>query len=316
VISGNAAEGVAVMAGAGTKIEGNLIGTDASGSTALPNGVGVLVAPEASDTRVGTGFSTGNVISGNAHHGVSSAAGRVEGNLIRLDATGAAALPNGEAGVNAFGSIRIGGPTGTELNVIAGHQLADVLMGDAATVQGNRIGLTLAGTELPTDSDVERRNGIRLTAFADGATIGGSGSLEGNIIAGHSIGVESAGPVSGLSVQGNLIGLAADGTTIVPTGTGIRIGADTTGSLIGGTADGAGNTVIADALGTGIAVAGARTRIEGNAIGLDKNDNGGAENVIKQEYGISVRATPRPRQSAARARERATRSPPAPSDSS
>jgi hypothetical protein len=147
--------------------------------------------------------------------------------------------------------------------------------------------VTVAGTELPNDADVERRNGIRLTAFADGATIGGSGTFEGNVIAGHSVSVESVGPVSGFTLEGNLIGLAADGTTKVPTGSGIRIGADTTDAQVGGIAAGAGNTVIAEN-GTGIAVAGDRTRIEGNAIGLDKNDNDGLRDILNQDFGVSL----------------------------
>ena len=100
VISGNTITGIFVAEAAGTRIEGNLIGTDSSGSTAIPNAVGVLVEEDASDTTVGgTAAGAGNVISGNELFGVISHEGRVVGNLIGLDAAGTAALPNGDPGL-------------------------------------------------------------------------------------------------------------------------------------------------------------------------------------------------------------------------
>ena len=281
VISGNTITGVFVAGAAGTRIEGNLIGTDSLGAIAIPNGVGVLGADDASDMTV-----AGNVISGNELFGVISHDGRIVGNLIGLDAAGTAALANGKpgftGGVLANGPVRIGGPTEAERNVIGGHEVADELLRAPATVQGNRIGLTPDGTELPGDS--MRKNGIRLLEGADGATIGGTRNGEGNVIAGHDVDVESEGSVNGFAVQGNLIGLAADGIHAVTPGTGIKIGAGTTGALVGGVEDGAGNTVTTD-FGTGISVAGDRTRIEGNTVGLDENGDG-----LNQESGIAVEA--------------------------
>jgi CSLREA domain-containing protein len=286
VISGNALHGVSVDASAdGTRIEGNLIGTDASGGTAIANGFGVDVAEAASETTVGGPEpGAGNVISGNII-GVNSADGRVVGNLIGLDVTGTAALPNFGPGVLALGPIQIGGRSEAERNVIGGQEIADVVLQGRATVQGNWIGVAADGAELP--GDAARTNGIRLLEGSDGATIGGTENGEGNVIAGHRVGVESADSASGFSVHGNLIGLAPDGTTQVPTGTGIRIGADTTGAQVGGVQDGAGNTV-AGGGDTGIAVAGERTRIEGNTVGLDQNGN---DDVAPQGSGIVVQGT-------------------------
>jgi hypothetical protein len=141
------------------------------------------------------------VISGNVLHGVESGDGRVVGNLIGLDADGTAAVANGGAGVRAFAPIQIGGPSEAERNVISGQEDADVVLGAAATVQGNWIGLTAGGTELSGDSDAERADGNRLLAGADGATIGGAGDGEGNVIAGHLVSVDSADSASGFSVQ-------------------------------------------------------------------------------------------------------------------
>ena len=288
VISGNAITGIFVAGAAGTRIEGNRIGTDSSGSTAIPNSIGVQVEQEASDTTVGgAAAGAGNVISGNELFGVSSDDGRVVGNLIGLDADGTMAIPNGipgfTGGVLANGPIQIGGPTEAERNVISGQEVADVVLRAPATVQGNWIGLNADGTALP--GDAEPTNGIRLLAGADGARIGGAADGEGNVIAGQLVSVESVDSSSGFSVQGNLIGLAADGTTAVATGTGIKIGAGTTGALVGGVEDGAGNTVTA--LEAGIAVAGEGTRIEHNTVGL--NEDG--DPVFPQDSGIAVEGT-------------------------
>ena len=163
VISGNTITGIFVGGAAGTRIEGNLIGTDSSGGTAIPNAVGVLVEEDASDTTIGgTAAGAGNVISGNELFGVISHDGRVVGNLIGLDAAGTAALPNGipgfTGGVLANGPIQIGGPAKAERNVIGGQETADVVLRAAASVQGNWIGLAADGTELPGDS-VRTRTG-------------------------------------------------------------------------------------------------------------------------------------------------------------
>ena len=71
VVSGNLEAGLIVLA-AGTLIQGNLVGTDATGSFAIPNGQHGI------DTQSGTGMTVGgtspaarNVISGNAGHGVT-----------------------------------------------------------------------------------------------------------------------------------------------------------------------------------------------------------------------------------------------------
>jgi CSLREA domain-containing protein len=283
VISGNGFDGIFVGEAAGTRIAGNLIGTDPSGTTAIPNGIGVDVAESASDTTVGgTEPGTGNVISGNDAVGVSASDGRVVGNLIGLDSTGTAALPNERAGVEALAPIQIGGRSEAERNVISGNALAELELRAAATVEGNWIGLAADGSELP--SAAAAFVGVLLRS-GDGATIGGTSSGAANVIAGNGAAVESLGPASDFVVQGNLIGLAPDGTTPVATGTGIRIGEDTTGARVGGVEDGAGNTVTsAD---TGIAVAGDGTRVEGNTVGLDANGN--ADGL--RETGISVAET-------------------------
>ena len=53
-------------------VEGNLIGTDNTGTTALPNGqVGVMISASSTNTIGGTTSLARNVISGNSGSGVS-----------------------------------------------------------------------------------------------------------------------------------------------------------------------------------------------------------------------------------------------------
>src|SRR5262249_30951336 len=96
--------------GAGSNtITGNYIGTDAAGTTALGNGVGVLSWGAANNVLGGTTAAAGNLISGNLQNGVAivgaGATGNlVEGNSIGTDATGTLALGNAFAGVGIIGA--------------------------------------------------------------------------------------------------------------------------------------------------------------------------------------------------------------------
>lgn len=275
IISGNTVHAILVAEAADTRITGNLIGTDASATAAVANGIGVHVLEEATATVIGgTDPDTANVISGNRSE-VISGDGRIVGNLIGLNGTGTAAIADDGVGIDAFAPIRIGGPTAVERNVIAGHEV-DLVMTADATVHGNWIGIAADGTKLPGE---RRTTGIRFASGADGATIGGTGDGEGNVIAGHLTAVESSEAVRDFAIQGNLIGLGPDGTTAIPTEIGIKLRSETVGTLI------AGNTVVAQN-GTGIAVAGSGTRVEGNSIGLDAD--GGPENELTGFFGVVV----------------------------
>ena len=73
VISGNKTSGIYIFQGNGTTIEGNDIGTNATGTTALANGGnGVAVNPGIQNTTIGGMTSAAhNVISGNTQDGVA-----------------------------------------------------------------------------------------------------------------------------------------------------------------------------------------------------------------------------------------------------
>src|SRR5207245_10447880 len=97
----------------GTVVQGNFIGTNASGTGSLANGqyiVGHGVFVLSSNNTIG-GSTTGarNVISGNNGHGVvindapGAANNTIAGNYIGTNAVGTAALPNTANGVAAVG---------------------------------------------------------------------------------------------------------------------------------------------------------------------------------------------------------------------
>lgn len=259
VISGNGANGIELGGGtlhiAGNTISGNMIGTDASGTVAIPNTInGVLLGAATSQTVIG-GETPGerNVISGNARNGVRLygsgdfvQSNTVEGNYIGTNATGTAAVPNQQAGVevyagNAVGNT-IGGATAAARNVISGNGTFGVnLYTDmATTVENNYIGTDASGTSAVP-------NNMAGVAVFGGAvtsdTVGAPGA--GNVISGNTqTGVDVVG--TGTLVQGNLIGVQADGTSALANGwSGVRIGsyAAGVGITVGGTEPGAGNTI-------------------------------------------------------------------------
>jgi CSLREA domain-containing protein len=162
-----------------TRVQGNLIGTDASGSAALGNaGPGVSVVT-ADDTLIG-GREAGarNVISAN---GTSALVGggivigngpnnrtRVEGNLIGTDITGAQPLGNAGIGVaccGVFGGTdnRIGGvPVGAG-NVIAFNSGDGVVVGGVFEQQAPTRGTSMLGNSIFSNAGL----GIDLQTLTD-----------------------------------------------------------------------------------------------------------------------------------------------------
>ena len=103
-------------------IQGNFIGTDATGTHPLGNGSAGVFAGDSNDTIGGTTSSAGNVISGNAGAGIDLSAGGavVQGNIIGTDSTGTQPLGNSGDGITAGGSgDTIGGATARVGNIIA-----------------------------------------------------------------------------------------------------------------------------------------------------------------------------------------------------
>ena len=183
------------------RIQGNFIGTDTSGTSALGNGLyGVSIVDAPSNTVGGTIGRARNVISGNDNVGVvivggpacsGTATGNlIQGNFIGTDVTGTLRVHN----LSGIEIMRGGGPTqcppfnntigGTAPgagNVISGNARNGVVLYnvDFNRVQGNYIGTDVSGLVGLGNS----LRGILIKFNAQFNTIGGTGSGEGNIIA-------------------------------------------------------------------------------------------------------------------------------------
>ncbi len=187
------------------RVEGNLIGTNAAGTAAIPNiDYGIhLLTPGVSNVIGGTTAAARNVISGNGISGVvldgggppTVATNLVEGNYIGVDITGMAALGNGRQGVFvSFSSMNnvIGGTAAGAGNVISGNGSsssvgfpnanvdADGSGSPGTLIQGNLIGPNAAGTGSPTGLPGVVTVGVIL---GNGATAGGLSAGAGNVIA-------------------------------------------------------------------------------------------------------------------------------------
>ena len=302
VISGNAAHGV-YISDYGTNVnvvEGNVIGTDYTGTNAVPNYVGVLVQNDASDNTIGgitTAGTPSNVISGNNWDGVEITTGAtgnmVEGDYIGVNASGSSALPNKASGVSLYDGSQdntIGGSVAGSGNVLSGNVDNGVYIGTGDTsgnmIEGNDIGTDWTGSYAMPNSV-----GVMITNGATQNTIGGTMPGTANVISGNmSDGVQIEGSgTSGNMVEGNYIGLTATGTSGVGNwGNGVSVFDGASDNTIGGTAIGSANVISANG-GDGVYLSDSGTAgnvVEGNLIGTDPTGlyaaGNGGDGVIVQ----------------------------------
>jgi len=193
---------------AGTVVQGNLIGTDATGTVALNQCCGIDV----SSPRVligGTEPSARNVISGNTSDGISVGDSvTVQGNYIGVDVTGTQPLGNGVGGIWVSGSGNvIGGAEPGAGNVIAatGPSGTGIIVRFGATgnvIAGNFIGTNAEGAE-------GLGNGIGISFQGNntsGNLVGGMEEGAGNVIAHNTeIGVRLHDAGTGNAILGNRI---------------------------------------------------------------------------------------------------------------
>jgi hypothetical protein len=136
----------------GNAVQGNHIGTDVAGTTALGNFIGVYLYGASGNTIGGTVTGAGNLISGNYSVGVwvTGANNQVQGDYIGTDASGTQALANGDDGVFIYGpNNTVGGTTAAARNIIsANHNPGVSLIGAVTTgnlIEGNYIGTDVSG---------------------------------------------------------------------------------------------------------------------------------------------------------------------------
>jgi hypothetical protein len=127
----------------GNHIEGNFIGTNASGTAAVPNHDGIRFNV-GSHTIGGTSPAARNVISGNTANGILLDSGpqvNVQGNYIGTNAAGTGGVPNGANGIlmNFSNNDTIGGTAAGAGNLIAFNGGSGVFVGSNSTVFSSSI---------------------------------------------------------------------------------------------------------------------------------------------------------------------------------
>ena len=187
LISGNRAGGILLGATATAVVEGNLIGSDASGTQPIGSGISsnwpaIVVPGNVSGVRIGCsgmsctapGSPSRNVISGNHDYGIgiwnifgtSSGGGlEIKGNFIGTDWSGTKPLPNGDslAGCPAFcGGIQLQNTSAGPTTIIGGFD-----PGEGNLIAFNHgPGIIPAQNQISNSFDSEA-NAIRNNASAD-----------------------------------------------------------------------------------------------------------------------------------------------------
>ena len=284
VISGNGSQGILIQdASDANQIEGNLIGTDPSGESAVSNTwAGIEIYNGAQGNIVGPG----NVISGNGNQGViidtESASNVVVGNFVGIDAAGESAIPNVGAGVEISGNADVNsvGPG----NVISGNEYQGVLIDRESAsniVVGNYVGVDAAGAKAVPN----RYAGVECYLNACNNVIGGVGEAARNVISGNlSQGIAmDTGSYSNWAL-GNYIGLDAAGLNPIPNSfAGIEFFYGADANTIGG-GPGARNFISGNN-NSGIAIDSTSSYevIQGNSIGVNVT-NGPVPNLYDGVY--------------------------------
>jgi hypothetical protein len=284
-------DGVNITTGASSNtVQGNFIGTAASGLSGLGNAVwGVFVGgPDNTIGGVvpGAGNLVGaNILGGIGVNGAQASGNLIAGNFVGVNANGTTALPNDSAGIiftNGASLNTVGGTAPSARNVVSGNAEFGIAFGTGATlnvVEGNYVGTDFSGA-------VGLGNGLSGLVIQDapGNTIGGSTPGAGNVISGnggHGVFLFDAnGPTNDNEILGNRIGTNAAGTSAIANGLdGVRVSGavDTT---IGGTAPGAGNLISGNTFnGLRIDEGASGVEVLGNRIGLDATGSAALPNV-------------------------------------
>ncbi len=305
-------------------VQGNFIGTDATGERPLGNDTGVILNGAAGNLIGGDQPGQGNVISGNFGPstvgigvfivGPGAVFNVVAGNLIGTDATGTRALSTLSgtqpglgiliSSVTTTGYNVIGGTTPAARNLISGFQVGINLYAAVSpnnptattTIIGNYIGTDITG-EKPLGNTV----GIYLNGVPD-TLIGGTIPGTSNVISNNETGIYVLGSTAtGNQIVGNLIGLDPSG--LVAEGNHIGIYIQTaSNNTIGGASPAARNVIagnqnevsngtINGSIGIYFFAAAANNVVANNFIGT--NINGQTSKSLGQgDYGVLLYNAP------------------------
>ncbi len=259
-----------------TTIQGNYIGTMASGNSLLANSNnGIDISSSNSQTIGGSTYAARNVICGNTIglNVAICATLNIKGNFIGLGADGSTAIGNTQQGIriqNTTSAITIGGALKQERNVIGSNG------NDGINISGTITGLTIQNNYIGFDSTgngaVARGNtgdGIDVTN-ASTILIGGSAYNLRNIIGNNTqFGIRMSTNTVSTIIKGNFIGVAANNAVAGNTGGGMQL-SSAVAVTIGGSLNQERN-IIGSNGGDGINMSGTITglTVQNNYIGFD-----------------------------------------------
>ena len=291
VISGNGA-GIYFQSGANHVVQGNFIGTNRNGTTAVPNGTAIQVQQSDDVLIGGTTVQQRNIIANITGIVVTTAARtRIQGNFIGTDVTGTVALGNHfNTGVDvdfAASATQIGGLTSTPGmppgNVISGSGVGLQVGTGSNNVTNTAVMGNLIGTDASGTNGLGNLTGITIVDPSN--TIGGTDPLARNIISANGTGINLGGTEAGAQnnkVQGNFIGTDITGTQLLGNG-GDGVFALAPNNTIGGISvvpgQNPGNLIAGNGgrgvhiLGTGIAVLGNSIHSNGS-LGIELENDG------------------------------------------
>jgi hypothetical protein len=307
VISANLANGVELddANASDNLLTGNLIGLDAAGEAAAPNGfTGVRIVGGSGNTIGGSLPADRNVISAN---GTSTISGTADCGIdLQADAsTNSPAESNliigNYIGTDEGGTKRFGNTTdGIQLDQVLDNTIANNVIGfngadgvelDGAIATGNLLVGNLIG--LDATGEMAAPNGLQGIELygAPGNTIGGASAADRNVISANGTSVTPGSGDSGIYLQNDNEGSAASDNEIE----GNDIGTDSAGTAgFGNTNDGIhvdqvpdnfiGLNVIAFNGADGVELDGAMATdndLYGNIIGLDSTGEAAAPNALE-----------------------------------
>lgn len=283
LISGNGGHGVFIRGAqaSANKVQGNRIGTNDNGTAAIANAYsGVRIDNSSGNIIGGNVSSLSNLIAGNAHSGVeitgaTSDGNSLLGNLIGLQANGAAKLPNGNDGITISSAINtvIGSSPPGSGNMIAGnsrHGIAIVAGAKGTKISGNLIGTNAADTgNIGNVGD-----GVHIFDATENLV---DGIVSPNRISGNAgSGVYITGPgATKNEVRSSLIGLKGNNQPLPNAQGGVTIADGASQNIVGGM-PAARNVISGNGL-WGVAILAANDNtVSGNSIGTNTNSTAAA----------------------------------------
>jgi hypothetical protein len=173
LISGNVGSGIGLGPTSHMLIQGNLIGTNATGAAALSNLIGIATGQADGSKIGGAEAGEGNTISGNQQDGISLANSRdyvVLGNRIGTDRSGVLPVPNLGRGISIYAlstGHEIGGQGPGERNVIAFNAGAGIAIG--------RDAFDGSADDRVSGNSIHDNGGLGIDLIGDGVTANDAG---------------------------------------------------------------------------------------------------------------------------------------------